>query len=58
MINLFMLPVSYIMAHICIKEFTTSSYLAARDFFAILFVAVLIYVLLLSLVSIKKSAEK
>lgn len=28
----FLLPVSYILSHICIKGFTTSSYLATRDF--------------------------
>jgi len=57
MIKFFMLPVSYIMAHICIKGFTTSSYLAARDFFAILFVTILIYVVLLCLVTIKKNEK-
>jgi uncharacterized protein YozE (UPF0346 family) len=47
-IKVFFLPISYILSHICIKGFTSSSYLAARDFFAILLVMIPLYIVFLS----------
>lgn len=41
------IPVSYIIGHICIKGFNSSSYLASRDFYAILLITVPIYLILI-----------
>ena len=41
------IPVSYIIGHICIKGFNTSSYSASRDFYAILLITVPIYLILI-----------
>lgn len=38
-----LLPMSYLVGHLCIKGFKTSSYSAQRDFFAILLVMIPIY---------------
>ena len=45
--KIFLLPVSYIIGHFCIKGFRTTSYSAQRDFFAILLLMIPIYCLLL-----------
>lgn len=37
------IPVSYIIAHLCIKGFNSSSYLASRDFYNILLLSIPIY---------------
>lgn len=58
MMKALLLPVSYILSHICIKGFTTSSYLAVRDFFAILFVTILLYIVLIAAISIVKEYKK
>jgi len=50
--KIFLLPVSYLLAHLIIKGFISSSYTATRDFFAILLVMILIYIALLMLISI------
>lgn len=41
------IPLSYLVGHLCIKGFTTSSYSAKRDFFAILLVMFPIYCIFL-----------
>jgi len=41
------LPISYIFSHLCIKGFKTTSYLAQRDFFAILLLMIPMYFLFL-----------
>lgn len=41
--NLFALPISYLIGHICIKGFSGISYSATRDFFAILLAVIPIY---------------
>lgn len=38
-----LIPVSYLLAHLCVKGLTTTSYIAVRDFFAILLVMLPIY---------------
>jgi Predicted integral membrane protein len=45
--KLFALPISYLLAHICIKGFTGISYSATRDFFAILLAMIPIYCVIL-----------
>jgi len=51
-IKVFLLPVSYLLAHLSIRGFISSSYTATRDFFAILFIMIPIYIALLILVNI------
>lgn len=51
-IKILFLPISYLLGHLCIKGFTTSSYSAARDFFAILLVMIPLYILFLSAISL------
>lgn len=50
--KLFFLPVSYLLGHLLIKGFTTSSYTATRDFYAILLVMIPLYIALLTAVKI------
>lgn len=38
-----LIPVSYLLAHLCVKGLTTTSYIAVRDFFAILLVMLPVY---------------
>lgn len=53
------LPVSYLVGHLCIKGFKTSSYAAQRDFFAILLVMMPIYcVFLLGINLLRKYRAK
>jgi len=54
MLKIFLLPISYIIAHIMIKGFVTSTYSARRDFFAIFFVMIPIYLAFISAMSIIK----
>lgn len=42
-----LLPVSYLLGHLIIKGFTTSSYTVIRDFYAILLVMIPLYIVLL-----------
>lgn len=42
--KVFFLPVSYLLGHLIIKGFTTSSYTATRDFYAILLVMIPLYI--------------
>lgn len=54
-------PASYIVGHICVKGFTTSTYSAARDFSLIMLTTMLIYIaclLALSLYMSKKQSRK
>lgn len=53
-LKIFLLPISYIVAHIIIKGFSTYSYSAERDFFAILLVMLPLYIACISAVSIVK----
>ncbi len=53
-IKILFLPISYLLGHLCIKRFATSSYSAARDFFAILLVMIPIYIGLLSAISLMR----
>ncbi|WP_062321351.1 zf-HC2 domain-containing protein [Halolactibacillus sp. JCM 19043] len=42
-LKLFFLPVAYLIAHLLIKGFTTTSYAATRDFYVILLIAMPLY---------------
>lgn len=53
--KIFILLVSYLFAHLTVMGFTSSSYTATRDFFAILLVTIPIYIALLILINIIKS---
>lgn len=53
-----MLPLSYILAHILIKGFDTSSYSAERDFFLILLAMIPLYIAFLSAINILKEYKK
>ncbi|MCF6463795.1 anti-sigma factor family protein [Clostridium sp. Cult1] len=53
-----LLPISYIIGHFCIKGFTTSSYSAQRDFFAILLVMIPIYCLFLIAINFYRKAYR
>lgn len=46
------LPISYLLGHLCIRGFTTSSYSATRDFFAILLVMIPLYIVFLSAINL------
>lgn len=50
--KVFFLPVSYLLGHLIIKGFTTSSYTATRDFYAILLVMILLYIAFLMAVNL------
>ncbi|HHY29602.1 MAG TPA: zf-HC2 domain-containing protein [Syntrophaceticus sp.] len=53
------IPVAYLIGHLCIKGFTTTTYSVTRDLFAIMTVAVLLYcALLLTVGLIRKKKEK
>ena len=56
--KILLLPISYIIGHFCIKGFTTSSYSAQRDFFAILLAMVPIYCLLLFFINLYSNSKK
>lgn len=56
--KILLLPVSYIVGHFCIKGFTTSSYSAQRDFFAIFLVMIPIYCLFLLAINIYRKAKR
>ena len=45
--RIFLLPVSYIIAHLCTKGIAIKSFSTQRDFFIIVLVAILIYCVLL-----------
>lgn len=51
------IPISYLIGHLCIKGFTTATYSATRDFFAIMIVAVLVYCAMLLILSLIKKKE-
>jgi len=53
-IKILFLPISYFLGHLCIKGFTTSSYSAARDFFAILLVMIPLYIGFISAISLMR----
>jgi len=50
--KVFFLPVSYLLGHLIIKGFTTSSYTATRDFYAILLVVIPLYIAFLMAVNL------
>ncbi|SET15550.1 Putative zinc-finger [Natronincola peptidivorans] len=50
--KVFFLPVSYLLGHLIIKGFTTSSYTATRDFYVILLVVIPIYIAFLMAVNL------
>ncbi len=50
--KVFFLPVSYLLGHLIIKGFTTSSYAATRDFYAILLVMIPLYIAFLMAVNL------
>lgn len=50
--KVFFLPVSYLLGHLIIKGFTTSSYTATRDFYAILLVMIPLYIAFLMAVNL------
>ncbi|CEO87836.1 zf-HC2 domain-containing protein [Syntrophaceticus schinkii] len=53
------IPAAYLIGHLCIKGFTTTTYSVTRDLFAIMTVAVLLYcALLLTAGLIRKKKEK
>lgn len=47
-LKLFFLPVSYLLSHLMVKGFTSSSYTATRDFYAILLVTIPLYIAILT----------
>ncbi|HHT50983.1 MAG TPA: zf-HC2 domain-containing protein [Eubacteriaceae bacterium] len=51
-LKVFFLPVSYLLGHLIIKGFTTSSYTATRDFYAILLVMIPLYIAFLMAVNL------
>lgn len=51
-LKIFLLPVSYLIGHFAIKGFSSSSYTATRDFFAILLVTIPLYMALLIVLNI------
>lgn len=50
--KVFFLPVSYLLSHLIIKGFTTSSYTATRDFYAILLVMIPLYIAFLMAINL------
>jgi len=50
-LKVFFLPVSYLLGHLIIKGFTTASYTATRDFYAILLVMIPLYTAFLIVVN-------
>lgn len=52
--KIILLPISYIISHICIKGFTTTSYSVQRDFFGILLLTVPMYCILTIGISVYK----
>ena len=54
----FLLPVSYIIGHLCIKGFRTTSYSAQRDFFAILLIMIPVYCLFLIVINLYRKTKK
>ncbi len=50
--NIFLLPVSYLLGHLIIKGVTSSSYTATRDFYAILLVMLPLYIAFLMAVNL------
>lgn len=58
MLYIFLLPMSYILAHIFIKGFPASTYLAKRDFFAILLVTIPLYIAFILAVSLIKEHRR
>ncbi|MCF6459768.1 zf-HC2 domain-containing protein [Clostridium sp. Cult3] len=56
--KILLLPISYILGHFCIKGFTTSSYSAQRDFFAILLLMIPIYFLFLLAINFYRRTKK
>ncbi len=55
--KIFLLPVSYIIGHFCIKGFRTTSYSAQRDFFAILLLMIPIYCLFLIVMNLYRKRK-
>lgn len=56
--KIMLLPVSYILGHILIKGFSTSSYSMARDFYAILLAMIGIYAAILLAMNIVRKSNK
>jgi hypothetical protein len=61
--KIFFLPISYLLGHLMIKGMTTSSYTSTRDFYAIVMVAIPLYILILIAVDLirqykRKTAER
>ncbi|MCF6464885.1 zf-HC2 domain-containing protein [Clostridium sp. Cult2] len=56
--KILLLPISYIIGHFCIKGFTTTSYSAQRDFFAILLLMIPIYCLFLLAINLYRKRKK
>ncbi len=57
----FLLPVSYLLGQLIIKGFTTSSYTATRDFYAMLLIMIAIYIaslMALNIISAYKMGKK
>lgn len=55
--KIMLLPISYIIGHLCIKGFTTISYSAQRDFSAILLVMIPIYCLFLLFIKLRRKSK-
>ena len=51
-LKIFFLPVCYLFGHFAIKGFTSSSYTAVRDFFAILLITIPLYIAFLIAVNL------
>lgn len=55
--KLFFLPVSYLLGQLIIKGFTTSSYTATRDFYAILLIMIPLYIAFLAAVNLIRECK-
>lgn len=57
-LKLFFLPVSYLLSHLMMKGFTSSSYTATRDFYAILLVTIPLYIAILTAIHLIRAYKK
>lgn len=59
-LKIFFLPICYLVSHLMIKGFSTSSYTATRDFFAILLLMIPLYIAVITAVNLtrQKKADK
>lgn len=56
--KLLLLPISYIISHLCIKGYTTNSYSINRDFFSILLLMIPIYLFFIFTINLYRKKHK